>query len=73
MSFVRFLKGSRCFWSLNNLLIPFHRMLLWDGKRLFFLLPLEWHKNKSVNSYYIHTHGLWGFFLWENITLSTCN
>lgn len=38
--------------------------------RNYFFLPLEWHKNKFVNSYYIHTYGLWGFFLWEDTTLS---
>lgn len=32
-------------------------------------MPLEWHKNKSVNSYYTHTYGLW-FFIRGKISFS---
>lgn len=56
-----FLKGRCISDLLNSLFVPSHRMLLWEAKRVFFFSPLEWHKNKSLNSYYIHTYGLYLF------------
>lgn len=64
-----FLKGHCVSDLLNNLCIPVHRMLLWDGERLFFP-PLEWHKNKCQLMLYTHIWAVGDFFLWENITLS---